>query len=304
MRLIITGGSGLLALNWAILCRDSYDILLLTHTKSVALSGVSSIKVDLEDRERLGEIISQWCPDVIVHAAGMTNVDECEKFPERAYYTNTDLVKQVSLIAKQHSIKFVYISSDHIFNGNKPFATESDKADPLNVYANSKLLGESAARFVDKNCLILRTNFFGWGTGVKPSFSDWVINTIRNKEEIQAYTDIFYTPIFIHHFVDIAIKLIQKDCHGVFNVVGSSRVSKYEFIMSIVEQFDLDASLVKKSAYRDTKSSVKRPLDMSLSNSLVKNELKVDFLGLDQSFVELRLQEESGVRDEINSCIV
>jgi len=300
---MITGGSGLLALNWAVSCRDDHDILLLTHTKCVTLSGVTSLKVDLENKEELDDIIGQWRPDIIVHTAGMTNVDECDEFPERAYYTNVDLVKTMSLIAKKYSIKFVYISSDHIFSGNKSFNTENDKTDTLNVYADSKLLGEKAAESVNKNCLIIRTNFFGWGTSVKPSFSDWVINTIRNREEIKAYTDIFYTPIFIYHLVDIAIKLIKKDCNGVFNIVGDSRISKYEFILSLADRFELDTSLIKKSIYDSKGSNVKRPLDMSLSNALVKKTLRVDFPDLGQSFDELRLQEESGIRSEIQNCL-
>lgn len=303
MRIIITGGSGLLGINCAISLRDDHEILLLSYSKSLALRDVESIKVSLGNKNQLNRIVKDWGAQVIIHAAGITNVDYCEQFPDIAYDTNVNLVKYVSEIALKNNLKFVYISSDHLFDGRKLLYSEIDKPNPLNVYARSKLMGEEIAKSVDKNCLIIRTNFFGWGSKAKMSFSDWVINSIRSGDEINGYTDIFHTPISLNHLSYVIVELIKNNHKGVFNVVGNSRISKYDFIILIADIFDLDTSMVVKSSYKKTRSSIQRPLNMSLSNVLVKNKLQINIPDLEQGVLELLAQEESGISDEIFNCI-
>lgn len=303
MKLIVTGGSGLLALNLATTYRDEHDVLLLSHTKTVTLARTKSISVELEDEEMLEKIFNDWSPDVVIHAAGMTHVADCENLPDQAYYANVELVKRVSLVAKKCNTKLVYISSDHIFDGNSAFYSEEDKTFPLNTYAKSKLLGEEAARSVNTDCLIIRTNFFGWGSDIKPSFSDWIIGTLRRQEEITGYSNIFYTPIFIPYLANAILDLVGKDCSGVYNIVGSERVSKYEFILLVADKFELDNSLVKEGVYL-ANSGIKRPLDMSLDNSRIRKLLLTDFPSLSQSLEELSNQEKNGTKKEIQSCLL
>jgi dTDP-4-dehydrorhamnose reductase len=303
MRIIITGGSGLLGINCAIALRDDHEILLLSYSKSVVLRQVESMKVSLDNKDQLSQVVKDWGAQVIIHAAGITNVDYCEKYPDKAYETNVNLVKNVSEIALINNLKLVYISSDHLFDGGSPLYSEIDTPNPLNVYAKSKLMGEEAAKSVNKNCLIIRTNFFGWGSKAKMSFSDWVINSLRSGIEVNGYKDIFHTPIFLNHLSYAIVELIKNDQKGVFNVVGNSRISKYDFIILIAEIFGLDTSMVVKSSYKKTMSSIQRPLNMSLSNALVKNKLHINIPELEQGVLELLAQEGSGISDEIFNCI-
>ena len=112
-RVLITGGSGLLAMNWALAMRDYAAVCLLTHTHSVSIAGVSTLQTCLDEKEGLLEIVSEWQPDLIVHTAGIANVDLCEREPELAKYVNGTLAGVVASVANSLSIPFIHISTDH-----------------------------------------------------------------------------------------------------------------------------------------------------------------------------------------------
>src|SRR3972149_1804676 len=80
-RILITGGSGLLALNWACCMRDSCEVLLAQHTRSVALRNTRSVPLCLESTESLARSLEQLQPELVVHAAGLTSVPRSGRRP-------------------------------------------------------------------------------------------------------------------------------------------------------------------------------------------------------------------------------
>ena len=103
-------------------------------------------------------------------------------------------------VAKKHSIKFVHLSTDHIFNGKKKgYYSENYKPDPLNYYSKTKFLAENFTKDY-KKALIIRTNFFGGYTKNKKSFSELILDKIRKKISIKLWDDIYFTPVNIFFF--------------------------------------------------------------------------------------------------------
>ena len=95
-RVLITGGSGLLALNWACAMRGTWDVVLGTHAHKVSLAGVASRPLDLENAGRLTRQFEELAPDIVVHTAGLTNVDRCEDDPALARHVNEELARNVA----------------------------------------------------------------------------------------------------------------------------------------------------------------------------------------------------------------
>jgi nucleoside-diphosphate-sugar epimerase len=95
-RVVITGGSGLLALNWACAVRDKWDVVLATHTQSVQLSGAVTCKLILDQSDQLIRDLNELAPDLVVHAAGLTNVDQCEQDPQSAHHVNAVIARNVA----------------------------------------------------------------------------------------------------------------------------------------------------------------------------------------------------------------
>jgi len=298
--ILITGGSGLLALNWAILQREYSDIVLCQHKRDIELNGVKSIFVDLGSVDRIVKVISEINPSIIVHAAGLTNVEECERNISLSKQVNILLSKNIAEACLKTGVKLVHISTDHLFDGSKSFVQEEELFNPVNIYGITKADAENEVSRVNSNSLIIRSNFYGFGSSYRRSFSDFIIDNIRNKKTINLFDDIFYTPILIKKLVTIVHALIDKNARGVFNVVGNDRVSKYEFANKLANYFQLDVSLINKVKYIDNPSIVKRPFDMSLSNQKVSNYLGINIGGLDEHLDLLYKQSMEGISGELN----
>ena len=265
-KILITGGSGLLAMNWAsVVCYD-YEVYLLTHLQMVNMPNVKSRKVDLEDTESIEKIVKEFKPDFIVNTVGLTNVDECEFYPAKAKLTNTTIACNLAKISNNTKTKFVHISTDHLFSGKKPLVDEYETPSPLNEYAKTKHNAENCVIKENPEALVIRTNFYGCGHKKRQSFSDWIIKSLTDGKNIVAFDDVYFTPILIDDLISSVTSLIEINASGIINIVGNERISKYKFAIALAEVFDLDKNLIEKGSVKDIDSNAERPKDMSLSN--------------------------------------
>lgn len=290
-KILFTGGSGLLALNWANLVCNDFDVVLGLHERKINLNAVESLIINIESENEFLKTVDKIKPDCIIHTAGMTNVDQCEYFPERAEKINFEGAKFVSNVCVQNNIDLIFISTDHLFDGTISNVSEDHVKNPLNCYGRTKSLGENFIKINNPNALIIRTNFFGWGTSYRQSFSDFVIYNLRKGNSITLFKDVFFTPILIDNLVEIVMKLYFKNAKGIFNVVGNNRVSKLEFGLEVAKVFGLNLNLINVGSITDNNKLVKRPKDLSLSNSKVKSYLKIEIINLNGQIEELRQRE-------------
>ena len=293
-RLLITGGSGLLALNWACAMRDSWDVTLGVHQHTVDLAGVQSASLTLDDPVKLFAQLDALSPDLIVHTAGLTSVDRCELFPALAHKANVELAKNIAQAAATRGTALVHISTDHLFSGLKSMCTESETPEPVNHYGRTKALAETAVLQVNPRALIVRTNFFGWGHASRQSFTDWLIQNLRAGKALSLFDNVYFTPILADELALAAHELVEQGATGVFNLVGDQRLSKYEFARIVAEYFSLPAYLLIPHRLDGSELVAARPADMSLNNQKVRAVLRRG-LGDAQNFLStLRKQELSG----------
>ena len=298
-RVLITGGSGLLALNWVMAIRDRYEVTLGLHYKKIELRGVNCLKIDLESVERLSQTMSIIQPDVVIHTAGLTSVERCEVEPDLARNINTKLAENVAKACAQLKLPLVHISTDHLFVGMDTLVSESHPVAPVNTYGRTKAEAESRVRNICPQALVIRTNFFGWGTSYRKSFSDIVISGLRGGKELILYQDVFYTPILAETLAVAVHELVERKESGVFNIVGDERVSKYDFGINLAKQFGLDRMLIKPGLIVDRPSQVLRPVDMSLSNQKISSILNRKLGGVLQHIERLHYQEQIGQAQEL-----
>ncbi len=265
-RIVITGGSGILATNWAYLMRQQAQICLFTHRHIVNISQVESKQVSLDDINVLKKALNDWEAELVIHTAGLTNVDECERNPELARVVNVDIAANVARAAKDLGIRLVHISTDHLFQGDKPLVDENEPPNPINIYGKTKLEAEQRVLGYHPDALVVRTNFYGWGHTHRRSFSDWIIRTLSNGQKTTVFHDVYYTPILIDDLVIATHRLVNKCVSGILNIVASERISKYEFALAIADEFELDKRYINKGSIEDATLLAPRPKDMSLSN--------------------------------------
>lgn len=295
---LVTGGSGLLALNWALAIRSSNTVTLGFHHREVALAGVDTRKIDLESVDALARMFEAINPQVVVHAAGLTNVEECEIRPEMAQHVNVELAANVAQACARLGLPLIHISTDHLFTGESPLVDESCMVTPVNVYARTKAEAEHRVLEIHPQALVIRTNFYGWGTSYRHSFSDFVIEALRSGKSLTLFDDVFYTPVLAETLALSSHELIKQKANGIFHVVGDERISKYEFGLKIAQQFHLDSSLIRSGSLVDQLSMVRRPHDMSLSNKRTCNLLGRKLGSADEHIARLYQQEQNGLAQE------
>ena len=280
----------MLGINWACLVRDDFEVIIVLHNRNISLDGVVTEKISIESIESLFEDLSRIMPDIVVNAASITSVEECEKNFNNAKEVNTDAASNIAIVCEELKIKLIHISSDHIFSGKNQYSDEYCEANPLNNYARTKYQAEIEVKNSNPSSLIIRTNFYGWGTSYRHSFSDLIINNLRNNLQVYLFSDVFFTPMLIDELVSSINELIGLNQCGIFNVVGSERLSKFEFGLKIADCFGLNPSLIKSINYKE-KLKVVRPRDMSLSNAKLLETLKRQVPNLSDQLDKLKRQE-------------
>ncbi len=265
--LIVIGASGLLGSSWARHVGSAYEVTGTLHRRDNRIAGVNYCRSDLDDSSKLKSIVDETGAQVVINCAGMTNIEECEANPERAYHSNVVLAENIAHCCFTSKVKFVHISTDHVFAGSRSMSTEMDDTEPVNTYARTKVLGEERVLRACPSALIIRTNFFGTGLHYRHSFSDLILDKLRSLKPISLFSDAFFTPILIENLIEDTHKLLEKNAYGIFNVVGDERISKFQFGVTLARVFDLDEGLIRPSLITERRDLTIRPLDLSLSNS-------------------------------------
>jgi len=265
-KVFITGGSGLLALNWALALRDRYDFILSMHDRRVRLAEANICRTDLSSVKSVLCDLEKWRPDIVVHAAGLTSVEKCQLDENLAHYVNVNLAVNVAKACSILQLPLVHISTDHLFAGELRMQREDAPVAPLNVYAKTKAEAENRVLDACGNALVVRTNFYGWGTSYRQSFSDIIIKSLRLGRQLTLFKDVFYTPIIASELARSVHSLVDLELSGIFHVVSAQRLSKYDFGIRLAEVFNLDSGLIKPGLMVENSSLVCRPLDMSLSS--------------------------------------
>lgn len=300
-RILITGGSGLLALNWAVAVRDRYSITLGLHKRTAFLAGTQAKSIDLESVGDLIRIFEEVGPQAVIHTAGLTSVEKCESEPELARHVNVTLASNVAKACAALGIQLVHISTDHLFSGQEAFVTEEHPVAPINVYGRTKAEAELSVLQSNPQALVIRTNFYAWGSSYRHSFSDIVIKALRAGNDLTLFQDVFYTPILVETVAQAVHELLGHEATGILNVVGDQRISKYEFGLKIAEEFDLDPRGISPGLFADQPNLVQRPHDMSLSNQKVCDLLGRRLGGTQEHIARLHQQELNGLAHEIRT---
>jgi dTDP-4-dehydrorhamnose reductase len=279
--------------------RDRYTVTLGIHERKVSLAGVQNKRIDLESVEDLLCVFETAQPQMVVHTAGLTSVEKCEAEPDRAQHVNVDIAVNVAQACAKLRLPLVHISTDHLFAGKVSSVDETFPVAPVNAYGRTKAAAEAMVLDAHPQSLVIRTNFYGWGTSYRHSFSDIVIGALRASKELTLFQDVFYTPILVETAAQAVHDLFDLKVSGIYHVVGDERISKYEFGVKLAQEFNLDARLIKPGYITDQVSLVQRPHDMSLTNKKICKLLGRKLGGVDEHLARLHQQEQNGLAHEL-----
>ncbi|MFC1856959.1 SDR family oxidoreductase [Thermodesulfobacteriota bacterium] len=281
-KLLITGVSGMLGSNLAYYFRDKYRVLGTYNSHPVKIPGVEIGPCNMTVPKNIKPILTQWRPDIIIHCAGMTNVDECEKDKEAA--------KEINVLATRHLVgqiihketKLVYISSDSVYDGVSGNHSEDDVIAPLNYYGLSKYEGEQES-LKRENTLVLRTNIFGWNIQEKQSLGEWVLDNLKAGNRIQGFTDAYFSTMYTMEVARVIDCALQVNLTGLYNCGSCDSCSKCEFAFKIAERFGFDQARIKSISIDDFKFVAHRGKRLTMDVSKIQNDLEISIPTICQS---------------------
>lgn len=262
-RLLVTGGSGLLGSSVATTAAETYEVTATYHSNPVSLPGVECLQIDLTDEQQYNRLPKKL--DAIVHCAALTDVDLCERDPAAAHRYNVEMTEQLLEVATATGTRFVYLSTDAVFDGTEQFATENTEPAPINVYGETKRTAEQRVRNTHSDSVVVRTNIYGWTITEGQSLAEWVLDRLDAGQPVPAFTDVYTTPIDTEHLADCLLELVDGELTGLLHVAGTERCSKHEFAIAVAEVFDRDRSLVIESSITEMDFDAPRGRDLSLS---------------------------------------
>lgn len=286
-RVLITGSNGMLGKDICsgLLAQDNLEVFGANRTEDVNLDKDHSILCDITDFPELTNILEHINPDIIIHCAANVNVDGCEKDKEYAYKLNTESTRVLAAYNPINT-KFIYISTDSVFDGETGDYKEEDETNPLNYYAWSKLQGEKFALKENPNSIVLRANIYGLHKSEGSSLVEWGLKSLKENKKILGFDDVYFNPLYTNQLAKIIIELLNINFKGIVHTGSENIVSKYEFLIRLAQRFSMDTNFISKSSIDSISFNAKRPKNTNLNIDKLLNLAKFSAT-LEDGFNEL-----------------
>jgi len=286
MRLLITGGSGLVG--WDLVQRAraaGHEVTYTYHEtdrERDAESGVTALALDVRDADRVDAVVQCSDPDAVVHAAAMTDVDECERSLDRAQAVNVDGTRHVAAAADDADAHLLFFSTGFVFDGDGETFTEADPRSAVNHYGQTKIDAEDVVAGSPVDATVCRIDQpycwpMPWQT--KP-FVSWVLERCEGETPFPVFTDWYNTPVYVPDCNEAVLELLETRTTGTYHVCGPEYVDRYTWARSIAKRFGYDPGLVERSQSAEAGLPARRP-NNHLCNVAVRRATDASFRSID-----------------------
>lgn len=289
VKVLVIGGSSLLGgkLINSLIGRN-FEVYGTYRETPLPNSECTSFFLDIRNAARTINLMKELSPDIVIHTAAQTSVDECEVNKTRAAEVNVQGTRNIAMACDNAGSKLVYVSTDYVFDGTRGMYKEEDETIPVNYYGETKLAGEREVKEICSDYIIARTSvLYGWGQ--KQNFASWVIRELSSGRKISIVSDQYNSPTLADDLAGIIVLLLEKDKRGIFHTAGSERISRLEFARKIIKTFALNKDLIKVVNSDEMTWAAKRPKDSSLDVSKVSKIKKPS--DIDESLGKMKRQQ-------------
>ncbi|MEW5768522.1 MAG: SDR family oxidoreductase [bacterium] len=300
MRLLITGGSGLLGGNLTFMsAREGIETYAAYCSRPVKIAGATTFSLDITQRSDVLSKIEEIQPDVIIHTAAVTKPDVCEEDQGLAWRVNVTGTENLVQAAKITQTKFIYLSTDLVFDGRAGLYREDDPTNPLSCYAWTKLEGEKIVTANSTNCCIVRTAvIYGPSIG-GGSFSEWVIRGLKEGQQVPLFVDQFRSPILVTNLAQALLEICHRGITGLYHLGGAERINRLDFGRILTQEYGFPEANLPPVAMDDFGFKAPRPKDCSFDISRAKKTFKVRFLGAKEGIKRLKELEDEGYPEQL-----
>jgi dTDP-4-dehydrorhamnose reductase len=272
LRVLLTGASGFVGGHLLLALRGRLE--LTTVGRRPLPDSPRHVRGDLED-ERFLDRLSHAAFDAVVHLAALTDADLCERLPERARIANAELPQRLASACAASCRRFVYVSTDLVFDGERAPYAETDPALPIAVYGRTKLEGErGVVSILGERAAIARLALvYGPRTSARsrPSFVERMVASASRGERVPLFEDEFRTPLYVEDAAEsLALLLEGAPPPPIVHLGGPERSSRFEMGTRALEAFGLASDLAEARSRTGSGVLAPRPRDVSLSSSVAR----------------------------------
>jgi dTDP-4-dehydrorhamnose reductase len=231
--------------------------------------------LDASDLNQFSQLLNEIQPDAVINCIGFTNVDNCEKFPEKNWVLNCKLPVDIAEICKLNDVKFVHISTDHYLNKSNDKLLETGAVGLVNQYSYAKFYAEKIISNINQDAIVIRANFFHFELENPTSFLDKLIISSRNRVITQSYNDVWFTPVSTKTLILYLYKLLELNFSGLINISSNEIISKYDFHQAVLDCLKVSKDLHRPFSINDDKLRALRPKYMALNNRKLEETTRI-----------------------------
>jgi dTDP-4-dehydrorhamnose reductase len=268
MRVVVTGASGQLgSYVLAGLRAGAHEIIAWSKATSLASSGPSLRAVELTHKEALLHAVEEADPDAVIHLAAVSSVDACQRDSDTAVAVNIEATRLLAGWAARADRRFVYTSTDLVFDGSRSWYSEDDVARPMSGYAQTKFAGEQFVLEVPNGIVVRLSLLFGPSLTGRVGFFDRALSALRSGTASAFFTDEYRTPLEYSTAAEIIGRLVASSATGILHAGGPERLSRYELMRRSAQALGFDPGLVQPNLRADVPTIEPRPADVSLDTA-------------------------------------
>ncbi len=296
MIILVTGSAGMLGSDLCKLLAEGDYFFVGTDIKEPneqILSHNAYVQANITDKKKIEAVLKQVKPDIVIHTAAYTAVDDCEANKELAFKINEEGASNVARAAKKINANMIYISTDYVFDGKKTSIYKTtDEVNPISIYGKSKLAGEEVVKnILGYKYIIARTSWLYGKCG--SNFVDKIVTKARGGELLRIVDDQIGSPT---NTIDLSQGLIEickrfeedrdnQGLFGVYHISNAGTCSWYDYALQILKYAGIDAQVqaistdeLKEIYNKADKRYAPRPTCSILSNrrfnDLIQKPLK------------------------------
>lgn len=267
MKILVTGSNGLLGQKIVYACLGKYKNqveLVATargNNRLIQQNGYLYQPMDISNHANVLEVIERHKPEIVIHAAAMTNVDACESDREGCLQNNVHAVQYIVDACNKFGAHLVHVSTDFIFDGlNGPY-TEEAEPNPVSYYGWSKAEAEKIVKEMSNSWAILRT-ILVYGVADHMSRSNvvlWAKSALEKGNPINVVDDQYRMPTLAEDLAEGCLLAATQKANGVFNISGPDYMNIFELVTRVADHFGLDKSIVQRTDSTGLNQPAKRP---------------------------------------------
>ena len=256
MRYLVTGITGQLG----------YDVVRVLKENGIKdIYAPKSSEFDITDRETVLKKTKEFKPNVIIHCAAYTNVDQAEIDKDLCYKVNVTGTENMVLAAKEIDAKIIYISTDYVFDGEKNGVYEvEDKTNPKSIYGKTKLEGEQLVQTYQKHFIVR----ISWVFGINGNnFVKTMLKLAETHKELTVVSDQIGSPTYTYDLAKLLFAMSETSKYGTYQATNEGLYSWADFARLILKDTSTKVTDVTTEEYQKiiNKKQAPRPKNSSLS---------------------------------------